>query len=240
MAKTKRSILSVEDISVRYGMVSAIKNVSFEVNEGELVALLGANGAGKSSLIAAVLGVNHAKNGTIRFLDRDITHDSTDRIVSSGISVVPEGWAVLPLMTVMENLQLGAYHVKGDITKRLKRIFEMFPILYERKNLPGGSLSGGQQQMLATARALMSDPKLLILDEPSLGLAPLIVSELFNILMELKREGQTILLAEQNVHKALQCADRAYVLEVGNVVFAGTAQEFINNPMLRQAYIGKS
>jgi branched-chain amino acid transport system ATP-binding protein len=240
LEKTRRNILRVEDVSVKYGMISAIKKASLEVNEGELVALLGANGAGKSSLLLAILGVTHAKSGTIRFLDRDITRESTDKIVGSGISVVPEGWAILPVMTVTENLQLGAYHVKGDITKRLKRVFEIFPILYDKRNLPGGSLSGGQQQMLATARALMSDPKLIILDEPSLGLAPLIVSELFRIFAELKNGGQTILLAEQNAHKALQYADRAYVLEVGNVIFSGTAQEIVNNPKLHQAYIGNS
>ncbi|MBN1367724.1 MAG: ABC transporter ATP-binding protein [Dehalococcoidales bacterium] len=240
MGKNNKNILKLEDVSVNYGMISAVRNLSLEVNEGEIVALLGANGAGKSSLIASILGVNRAKKGTISFLDRDITRESTDKIVSSGIAVVPEGWAILPLMTVKENLQLGAYHFKGNVNERLDKMFQRFPILYDRRNLPGGSLSGGQQQMLATARGLMSDPKLLILDEPSLGLAPIIVSELFDILKELRKEGQTILLAEQNAHKAMQCADRVYVLEVGNVVFAGTPQDLANNPVLQKAYVGKT
>jgi branched-chain amino acid transport system ATP-binding protein len=228
----------VTNLSVSYEQLSAIRQVSLEVNEGEFVALLGANGAGKSTLIAAVLGVVRAKSGTIQFLGRDITRESTDHIVGSGISVVPEGRGILPLMTVMENLQLGAYHKKGDISKRLNWVFERFPILGERKNLLAGMLSGGQQQILAIGRALMGSPRLIVMDEPSLGLAPALVSELFRILLELKKEGQTILLAEQNARKALQCADRAYVFEVGRIVFEGTTQELIRDPKLYQAYLG--
>jgi branched-chain amino acid transport system ATP-binding protein len=239
LVKTKVGILKVEDLSVSYGRLSAIKQVSLEVNEGELVALLGANGAGKSTLIAAVLGVVRAKSGTVRFLDRDVTRKSTDHIIGSGISVVPEGRGILPEMTVMENLQLGAYHTKGDISKRMNWVFERFPILAERKNMLAGMLSGGQQQMLDIGRALMGAPKLIVMDEPSLGLAPALVSDLFRILLELKKEGQTILLAEQNARKALQCADRAYVFEVGSIVFEGTSQELISDPKLAQAYLGK-
>ena len=239
MAKTKGNILRVNDLSVSYGELSAIRQVSLEVNEGEFVALLGANGSGKSTLISAVLGVVRAKKGTIRFMDRDITRKSTDYIVGSGISVVPEGRGVMPLMTVMENLQLGAYHAKGDMTKRLNWVLERFPILAERKNMLAGMLSGGQQQMLDIGRALMGAPRLIVMDEPSLGLAPSIINELFSILLDLKKEGQTILLAEQNARKALQCADRAYIFEVGSIVFEGTVQELVRDPRLQQAYLGK-
>jgi branched-chain amino acid transport system ATP-binding protein len=239
LAKTERSVLRVEDLSVSYGELNAIRQVSLEVNEGEFVALLGANGSGKSTLIAAVLGVVRAKKGSIWFLDRDITRKATDYIVGSGISVVPEGRGIMPLMTVMENLQLGAYHVKGDISQRLNWVFERFPILAERKNMAAGMLSGGQQQMLDIGRALMGGPKLIVMDEPSLGLAPSVVSELFNILLDLKKEGQTILLAEQNARKALQCADRAYIFEVGSIVFEGTVQELARDSRLQQAYLGK-
>jgi branched-chain amino acid transport system ATP-binding protein len=239
LAKTKWNILRVKDLSVSYGELSAVRQVSLEVNEGEFVALLGANGSGKSTLIAAVLGVVRAKKGTIWFLGNDVTRKSTDYIVRSGISVVPEGRGILPLMTVMENLQLGAYHAKGDVAKRLDWVLARFPILAERKNMLAGMLSGGQQQMLDIGRALMGSPKLIVMDEPSLGLAPSLVSELFGILLELKKDGQTILLAEQNARKALQCADRAYIFEVGSIVFEGTAQELARDPRLQQAYLGR-
>jgi len=238
LAQKRSNILKVESLSASYGHVSAIRQVSLEVNEGELVALIGANGAGKSTLISAVLGIAPVKSGTIRFMGQDITGKTTDTIVASGISVVPEGRGLLPLMTVLENLQLGAYHVKGDITRYLERAFDRFPVLAERKSQPAGTLSGGQQQMLALARALMSSPKLLMMDEPSLGLAPLAVNELFEMIDDLKKEGQTILLSEQNARKALQYADRGYVFEVGNVVLEGTAQELTGNPQVRYAYLG--
>lgn len=238
MAQKRGNILKVENLSASYGRVSAIRQVSLEVNEGELVALIGANGAGKSTLISAVLGIAPVKSGTIRFMGQDITGKSTDSIVASGIAVVPEGRGLLPLMTVLENLQLGAYHVKGDITRYLERAFDRFPVLAERKSQPAGTLSGGQQQMLALARALMSSPKLLMMDEPSLGLAPLAVNELFEMIDDLKKEGQTILLSEQNARKALQYADRGYVFEVGNIVLEGTAQELTGNPQVRYAYLG--
>jgi branched-chain amino acid transport system ATP-binding protein len=238
LAQKRGNILKVENLSASYGRVSAIRQVSLEVNEGELVALIGANGAGKSTLISAVLGIAPVKSGTIRFMGQDITGKSTDSIVASGIAVVPEGRGLLPLMTVLENLQLGAYHVKGDITRYLERAFDRFPVLAERKSQPAGTLSGGQQQMLALARALMSSPKLLMMDEPSLGLAPLAVNELFEMIDDLKKEGQTILLSEQNARKALQYADRGYVFEVGNIVLEGTAQELTGNPQVRYAYLG--
>jgi branched-chain amino acid transport system ATP-binding protein len=238
LAKNRESILKVENLSVSYGRISAIRQVSLEVNKGECVALLGANGAGKSTLMAAVLGVSRAISGTIRFMGHDITHKSTDNIVASGISVVPEGRGILPLMSVMENLQLGSYHLKGDSNELLNRMFDRFPILSKRRGQPAGTLSGGEQQMLSIARALMGAPKLLLMDEPSLGLAPILVSKLFDTVVELKNEGYTIILAEQNARKALKCADRAYVFEVGRVVLEGTAQELTNNPKVRQAYLG--
>ncbi len=238
MVKNRGSILKVEDLSVSYGHVCAIKQANLEINDGELVALIGANGAGKSTLIGAVLGITRASSGTIWFMGRDITRKSTDSIVASGISAVPEGRGILPMMSVMENLQLGAFHLKGDINKHLNQVFDRFPVLAKRKNQLAGTLSGGEQQMLAIGRALMGSPKLLLMDEPSLGLAPLVVIELFHIVEDLNKEGYTILLSEQNAQKALQFADRAYVFEVGRIVLEGTAQELASNPKVRQAYLG--
>ncbi len=233
-------VLRATDISVSYGQVRALERVTLEVRRGEIVALLGANGAGKSSLVAASLGLVRAKSGSLWFLGRDITRESTERIVASGISVVPEGRGILPRMTVTENLQLGAYNVKGDISRRLNSVLERFPILAERKDLPAGTMSGGQQQLLAIGRALMATPQLLILDEPSLGLAPLMVSEVFRILLELKQEGQTILVAEQNARMALRHADRAYVFQLGSIMFEGTSSNLINDSRLLEAYLGGS
>lgn len=238
MAQNKANILQVENLSVSYGHVSAIRQVSLEVNQGEIVVLIGANGAGKSTLLKTVLGIQPANKGTILFMGRDITRQRVESIVASGISVVPEGRGILPLMTVMENLQLGAYHIKGDISEYLNRVFDRFPILTDRRNQAAGTLSGGEQQVLAIARALMAVPKLILMDEPSLGLAPLLVNEVFDIIVNLKKEGQTILLTEQNARKALQCADRGYVFELGNIVLQGTAQELASNPGVRQAYLG--
>jgi branched-chain amino acid transport system ATP-binding protein len=232
------NVLKIENLSVSYGYIAAIRRVSLEVNQDELVGLIGANGAGKSTLIRTLLGVARAKSGTIWFMGQDITQKSTDSIVASGISVVPEGRGILPLMTVMENLQLGAYHFKGDINERFDWVFDRFPVLAGRKNQQAGTLSGGEQQMLAIGRALMGSPKLIVMDEPSLGLAPLLVSKVFDIIAALRDEGQAMLIAEQNVRKALQCADRAYVFEVGRIVLEGTAQELASNPRVRQAYLG--
>jgi branched-chain amino acid transport system ATP-binding protein len=233
-----RILLKLSDVSASYGPIQALWNVSLEIGEGELVALLGANGAGKSTLVSVIVNAVAASSGRIWFQGRDITHARTEDIVASGISVVPEGRGILPLMTVMENLQLGAYHTRGDITERLQWLFAKFPVLAERKTLPAGMLSGGQQQIVAIARALVGSPKLIVMDEPSLGLAPAIVNEVFRILRDLRDEGMSILLAEQNARKALQVADRAYVFDLGRVVFEGPARELATDARLHEAYLG--
>ena len=238
MAQSKVNILQVQNLAVSYGHIQAIKQVSLEVNQGEMVALIGSNGGGKSTLLKSVLGICPAHQGTILFMGHDITGQSTERIVASGISIVPEGRGVLPLMSVMENLQLGAYHIKHDIHQGLNRVFERFPFLADRRNQAAGTLSGGEQQMLAIARALMGEPKLLLMDEPSLGLAPVVVNRVFDIMANLKKEEQNILLSEQNARKALQYADRGYVLELGSSVLSGTAQELASHPGVRKAYFG--
>lgn len=234
------NILKVDDLSVSYGQISALRQVSLEVNRGEIVALLGANGAGKSTLLAAIVGVVHAQSGRILFKGQDITHKPSDTIVASGLAIVPEGRGMLPLMTVMENLQLGAYHARGSFSDRVNWVFDRFPILRERKKQQAGTLSGGEQQMLAIGRALMSEPELLLMDEPSLGLAPLVVNNVFEIMEGLKKEGYTMLLAEQNARKALRCADRGYVFDVGRIVLEGTANRLASDPALHGAYLGHS
>ena len=234
----KNNILKVEDISVSYGPVRALRHVSLEVNEGELVALIGANGAGKSTLLETVLGINRVDSGTISFMGEDITRTPTERIVASGICLIPEGRGILPLMTVLENLQLGAYHLKADINQYLEGVSHRFPVLGERSKQMAGTLSGGEQQMLSVGRGLMSSPKLMMLDEPSLGLSPVAVAELFKIIVDLNKEGYTILLSEQNARKALQYAHRGYVFETGSIVLSGTAQELASDPRVRQAYLG--
>jgi len=238
LARSKVNILKIEDLSVSYGQVKAIRRVSLEVNEGEIVVLIGANGAGKSTLLETVLGIHRFQSGTILFLGNDITRRSTDNIVGSGICLAPEGRGIFPSMTVWENLQLGAYNNKRDVNNCLKSMFDWYPILYERRNQITGTLSGGEQQMLAIGRALMSSPKLMMMDEPSLGLAPLLVTQIFNIIVDLNRQGHTILLAEQNAWKALECAHRGYVIETGKVILQGTAQELMNDAGVRQAYLG--
>jgi len=234
----KHSILKIENLSVSYGPVKAVRNVSLQVNEGEIVALIGANGAGKSTLLGAVLGLHHVDSGTILFMEEDITQKSTHRIVASGISLIPEGHIIIPLMTVLENLQVGALHLKGDIDEYLGRVFQRFPILRERCKQMAETLSGGEQQMLSIGRGLMSAPKLLMLDEPSLGLAPVVVEEIFEIMIELNKEGYSILLSEQNAHKALECAHHGCVFETGSIVLSGTAQELSVDPRVRAAYLG--
>ena len=236
----KNNILKVEDISVSYGPVKALRHVSLEVNEGEIVALIGANGAGKSTLLESVLGIHHVDKGTIIFIGDNITNRPTDSIVASGVCLIPEGRGLLSLMTVLENLQLGAYHLRGDINQRLKRVFDRFPVLGERSQQRAGTLSGGEQQILSLSRGLMSAPKLLMMDEPSLGLSPVLVAELFNIIVDLNKEGYAILLSEQNARKALQCAHRGYVFETGRIVLSCTSQELANDPRVRQAYLGGS
>jgi branched-chain amino acid transport system ATP-binding protein len=234
----RNNVLIVQDLAVHYGSIQAISKVDLEVNQGELIVLLGSNGAGKSTLLNTVLGKLHPSSGKIVFMGQDITQWPTEKIVASGISIVPEGRGILPLMSVMDNLQLGAYHVKHDITGELHRIFTLFPILEERKKQQAGTLSGGEQQMLAIGRALMSSPKLLLMDEPSLGLAPIIVNSLYAIMVDLREKGQTILLTEQNARKALKYADRGYVFKLGASVLSGTGQELSDNPEVRKAYLG--
>ena len=231
-------VLNIENLSVFYGHISAVRNVSLEAREGEIIGLIGANGAGKSTVMKAVLGVQRGSSGSIQFLGNDITRMSTERIVASGIVYVPEGGGVLPFMTILENLQLGAIHYKGDLNDRLRQVFERFPILEERQHQHAGTLSGGERQMVAVARALMSAPKLLMLDEPSLGLAPKLVAEVFNIILDLQKAGYTLLLSEQNARKTLQCADRAYVLQTGDIMLHGTGKELLDNPNVQQAYLG--
>jgi branched-chain amino acid transport system ATP-binding protein len=238
LAQNQVNILQIRDLAVSYGYIQAIRQVSLEVYQGEMVALIGSNGSGKSTLLKSVLAICPSHQGTILFMGRDITKQTPEFIVAYGISIVPEGRGVLPLMTVMENLQLGAYYIKHDINKGLNRLFERFPILADRRNQLAGTLSGGEQQMLVIARALIGEPLLLLMDEPSLGLAPVVVNKVYDIMADLRKEKQTILLSEQNARKALQYADRGYVLELGKSVLSGTAQELASHPGVRQAYLG--
>lgn len=230
-------ILGIENLSVSYGRIAAVRNVSLEAREGEIVGLVGANGAGKSTIMKAALGVQRASAGRVRFLGQDVTNVSTEKIVASGLVYVPEGGGVLPWMTILENLQLGALHFKGDFAAQLRHVFDRFPILENRQRQLAGTLSGGERQMVAIGRALMSSPKLLMLDEPSLGLAPKIVAEVFNIIGDLKESGYTILLSEQNAKKTLQSADRAYVLQTGSLILQGAGKELLANEDVQRAYL---
>lgn len=233
-----KKILDINNISAFYGPICAIREISLEIYENEIVGLIGANGAGKSTLMKVILGIRRASTGSMMFLDRDITRTPTPNIVSSGIAYVPEGGGVFPFMSILENLQLGAIHFKGNINDRLETIFERFPILRERQHQQAGTLSGGQRQILAIGRALMSSPRMLMFDEPSLGLAPKVVGELFRLILDLKNEGYTILLSEQNARKTLQHASRAYVIRTGSVLLHGTGTELMDNPEVQQAYLG--
>ena len=232
------NVLDIENISVYYGHICAIRNVSLKAGKGEIVGLIGANGAGKSTVMKAVLGIQRGSSGKIEFLGKDITRMSTEKIVASGIVYVPEGGGVLPFMTILENLQLGAIHFKGNFNDRLKQVYGLFPILAERQHQLAGTLSGGERQMVAIGRALMSAPKLVMLDEPSLGLGPKIVAGVFNIILGLKKAGYTILLSEQNARKTLQSADRAYVFQTGDIMLSGTGKELLDDPVVQQAYLG--
>lgn len=233
-------MLQIDNIHVKYGAIRALMGISFDVKEGEIVALIGANGAGKSTTLRTVSGLVKPESGKVIFKDKEISSQATHRIVEMGISQVPEGRRVFPLMSVMENLEMGAFirKDKAGIQQDLKRIFTRFPRLGERKNQLAGTLSGGEQQMLAIGRALMSQPKLLLMDEPSMGLAPMLVQEIFNIIKEINSEGTTILLVEQNARMALSIANRAYVLETGEVVMSGSAQELAENEEVQRAYLG--
>ncbi|MDY4761447.1 ABC transporter ATP-binding protein [Streptococcus thoraltensis] len=234
------AMLKVENLSVSYGAIEAVKNVSFEVNEGEVVSLIGANGAGKTSILRTISGLVRPKEGKITFLGNEIQRVPARKIVSDGLSQVPEGRHVFSGLTVMENLEMGAFlkKDKDQNQKNLKRIFERFPRLEERKNQDAATLSGGEQQMLAMGRALMSQPKLLLLDEPSMGLAPIFIQEIFDIVKDIQKQGTTVLLIEQNATKALSIADRGYVLETGKIVLSGTGQELLESDDVRKAYLG--
>ena len=233
-------MLELADVHVRYGNILALQGVSLRVDQGELIALIGANGAGKSTTLRAISGLQRPSEGTITFEGADITSASTDRIVGLGISHCPEGRRIFGSLTVAENLRLGAVSVSDQaaVAGELENVFELFPLLKERLGQAGGTLSGGEQQMLAIGRALMSRPRLLLLDEPSLGLAPLMVERIFETISELKRQGRTILLVEQNVHQALDVADRAYVLETGRIMLDGPAATLRHDPKVEQSYLG--
>lgn len=233
-------LLEVKDVNVYYGVIHAIKNVSFEVSQGEIVALIGANGAGKTSIMHTISGLIHSRGGSIQFDGKDISKMPPHKIPGLGLIQVPEGRHVFTEMTVMENLEMGAYlrKDKENIQNDLERVFKRFSRLEERKNQLAGTLSGGEQQMLAMGRALMANPKLLLLDEPSMGLSPILVNEIFDIIKNINKDGVTVLLVEQNANKALSIADRAYVLETGNIMISGPAKEVANNPKVREAYLG--
>lgn len=231
-------MLNVENIDVFYGHIHALKDVSFHVNEGEIVALIGANGAGKSTTLKTVSGMMHPKNGKITFLDKDITHTDSYKLPAMGLAHVPEGRRIFLQMTVMENLEMGAYIHKKVSQDDLDLVFQQFPRLKERRSQIGGTLSGGEQQMLAMGRALMCHPKLLMLDEPSMGLAPILVEQIFDIVKSMHQAGTTILLVEQNAEMALQIADRAYVLESGFVTLSGTGKELAQSDEIKKAYLG--
>lgn len=235
------ALLTVENLEVYYGVIRALKGVSFTVNEGEVVALIGANGAGKTTILHTVTGLLHAKAGTIAFEGQDLTRTPAHKIVSMGMAHVPEGRRVFQQLTVLENLKLGAYtrRDKREIEETLAKVYERFPRLEERKKQVAGTLSGGEQQMLAMGRALMSKPKIILMDEPSMGLSPLLVTEIFDIIKEIKAAGTTVLLVEQNAKKALSIADRAYVLETGSIVLEGEASALMNDDSVKKAYLGE-
>lgn len=233
------TVLTVKNINVYYGAIHAIKGISFDVNRGEIVTLIGANGAGKSTTLHTVSGLLRSKTGDIEFLEESIAHTPAHKIVSKGISHVPEGRRIFQGMTVEENLQMGAFVTKQDrIEHNLEYVYEQFPRLKERTKQIAGTLSGGEQQMLAMGRALMAKPKLIMLDEPSMGLAPLLVDLIFDIIKDLHKNGSTILLVEQNAQAALSIADRAYVLETGKIVKTGKGKDLISDPDIKKAYLG--
>lgn len=235
------AMLEIKDLEVYYGMIQAIKGISFKVNEGEVIALIGANGAGKTTILHAVTGLIPAKAGKILFEDKDITKVPGYKIVSMGMAHVPEGRRVFAQLSVYQNLRMGAYTRKDkeEIAKTLEMVYTRFPRLKERKNQMAGTLSGGEQQMLAMGRALMSHPKIILMDEPSMGLSPIFVNEIFDIIKEVSAGGTTVLLVEQNAKKALSIADRAYVLETGSISLEGDAKELMNNDAVKRAYLGE-
>ena len=231
-------MLKVDDIHVYYGAIHAIKGISFYVEPGEIVALIGANGAGKSTILKTVSGLMHPLSGSIQFMDEYIAHMEAHKLVRKGLAHVPEGRRIFLQMTVQENLEMGAFTQKSVSQEDLDRVFNYFPRLQERRKQIAGTLSGGEQQMLAMSRALMSHPKLMMLDEPSMGLAPILVDQIFDIIKELHAAGTTILLVEQNARKALEIADRAYVLETGTVTLSGSGKELASSDAVKKAYLG--
>lgn len=235
------AMLEIKDLKVYYGVIQAIKGVSFEVNEGEVIALIGANGAGKTTILQTITGLISPRSGSVIFEGKDITKVPAHKIVSMGMAHVPEGRRVFAELTVYENLKMGAYTMKdkNEIGALLEMVYRRFPRLEERKNQLAGTLSGGEQQMLAMGRALMSKPKIIVMDEPSMGLSPILVNEIFKIIQEVSAGGTTVLLVEQNAKKALSIADRAYVLETGKIVLDGDAKELMNDDSIRKAYLGE-
>lgn len=232
-------MLKLDKVSTHYGAIQALNSVSIEVNEGEIVTLIGANGAGKTTLLMTVCGNPRASSGTIRFLGQDITTEPTSLIMRRGIAVSPEGRRVFPDLTVLDNLKMGGFFLQRDeIEQGIEHVFGLFPRLKERATQRSGTMSGGEQQMLAIGRALMSKPRLLLLDEPTLGLAPLIIAQIFDIIQTIRDQGVTVFLVEQNANKALKVADRGYVLETGNVVLADTGANLLVNDEVRKAYLG--
>ena len=235
------AMLEIKDLEVYYGMIQAIKGISFEVNEGEVIALIGANGAGKTTILHTISGLIAPKKGSITFEGQEITKIPAHKIVENGLAQVPEGRRVFPSLSVLQNLKLGAYTRKDkkEIDDTLKMIYERFPRLKERKNQPAGTLSGGEQQMLAMGRALMSKPRIILMDEPSMGLSPIFVNEIFDIIKQVSASGTTVLLVEQNAKKALSIADRGYVLETGKIVKEGKASDLLNDEAVQKAYLGE-
>ena len=233
-------MLKIDDLCVNYGGIKAVRNVSFEVPDGKIVTLIGANGAGKSTILRTITGLVHAASGSITYNDEELTKLHTHDIVTRGITLVPEGRHVFPDMTVLENLKIGAYLRKDNLKDDIEWVYSLFPRLKERNWQQAGTLSGGEQQMLAVGRALMSRPKLIMMDEPSLGLAPIIVKEIFKIIQEINKRGVTILLIEQNANMALNIADLAYVLETGTIALSGTGKELMANEKVKELYLGKS
>ena len=235
------AMLEVKDLQVYYGMIQAIKGISFEVNQGEVIALIGANGAGKTTILHTVTGLIAPKAGSIVFEGQDITKIPAHKIVSMGMAHVPEGRRVFAQLSVYDNLKMGAYtrKDKNEIEESLEMVYKRFPRLEERKNQMAGTLSGGEQQMLAKGRALMSKPKIILMDEPSMGLSPIFVNEIFDIIQEVSASGTTVLLVEQNAKKALSIADRAYVLETGNIALEGDAKVLMNDDSIKKAYLGE-
>lgn len=235
------AMLTVKDLEVYYGVIQAIKGVSFEVNQGEVIALIGANGAGKTTILHTITGLLSPKKGSVIFEGKELTKMPAHKIVSLGMAHVPEGRRVFADLSVYENLRMGAYtrKDKGEIEETLEKVYDRFPRLKERRNQMAGTLSGGEQQMLAMGRALMSKPRIILMDEPSMGLSPIMVNEIFSIIQEVSNSGTTVLLVEQNAKKALAIADRGYVLETGNIVLEGKASDLLNDDSIKKAYLGE-